>query len=205
MRIHTRSRSVVAVCALALGLVTACGTSGDDTDAAAELPTLNDDATDDAAAGGSETDEAPGDNPSDDVDGEEVDPDLVFADYEKCMGEHGVDISFAEPADDGSGDSGAQAGALESTSLDDEAMDEAMAACDSILDDAFGDFEPSPEQEAEMADQMLEMQKCLDEKGFDIDLDGDTFLVETEGDGDEFEQAMRACEPEFVFDGGVEE
>jgi hypothetical protein len=40
---------------------------------------------------------------------------------------------------------------------------------------------------------MLEMQRCLSEAGFDIDLDGMTFELDENVDFEAFEEAMDAC------------
>lgn len=162
--------------------LSACGTSTED--AASELPTLNtetDDTTDTAL-------EENGDDSGD----EEVDQDKAMADFEACMADLGIDIGSP-------GGSGTMTQEFEMESdgdgqpLDPESMDEAIAECDAILEDAFGSFELSPEEEAEEADSMLALQKCLAESGFDIQMDGGSFQLDENVDFDEFESAMDAC------------
>ena len=78
------------------------------------------------------------------------------------------------------------------------------AACDPILEDAFGSFEPTPEMEAEMRDAELAMAQCMRERGIDMpDPDpSDPGMIAIDGDVDPevFEEALDACSRE-VFGG----
>lgn len=173
--------------ALTLG---ACGSAATSDDASSDLPTL------DAGA-----DDGSNDDGSSDEDGEneevtEEDAEAAMAEYEKCMADFGIEINMAgtEGADidstqveDGAGYAAAP--------TDEDSFEEASETCDPILEDAFGDFEMSPEQEAELADQMLEMQKCLADAGFDIDMSGGAFELDADIDFDAFDAAMQKCEP----------
>ena len=128
--------------AAALMLVmTACGG-----DAAGEttptLPTLTEETA--AAAETTTTTEA-------------VDPEEAFQEYNDCMREHGVEMP----------DFGEGGGAIDLVEGDSEAFEEATAACDPILDAAFGEFELSPDQEAEMMDQELAFAQCMRDAGID--------------------------------------
>lgn len=139
-----------------------------------------------------------------------VDPEQAFARYEDCMADFGIEMSI-EPAD------GSAVQEVDVTASPDAGDDvapagpsdfaEAEETCGPILDDAFGDFELTPEQEAEMEDQMLEFEKCLDGKGFgglvvfgdatppDPDLDAEPSAAELDEEG--FEAAMNECDEVF--------
>ncbi len=93
---------------------------------------------------------------------EAVDPDEAFADYEACMAEHGL----ALPTIDADGDETVTIQAIEED-IDFEAWEEAEQACAPILEAAFGEFEMSPEEEAEFMDQQLEFAKCMRDNGVD--------------------------------------
>lgn len=90
-----------------------------------------------------------------------VDPELAFQEYSACMREHGIDM----PDPDTSGGGGVIS--IGGEGIDLEAMDEAAAACDPILAGAFGEFEMSLEQEAEIRDQELAFARCMRDNGVD--------------------------------------
>lgn len=192
--------------AIAVAMVLAAGCAagdGDDDAGAAELPTLQSGASDDEAAdeSTSESDDSGGGGArgSD----EEVDPEIAMAEYEQCMEEQGVSMSLAVEGGDGASietletDADANDDSLELSGegLDLEEFEAAAEACDPILEDAFGSFEMTPEQEAEMADQMLELEKCLADEGFDIDMSGgNSFQIGGDDmDFEAFEEAMQTC------------
>jgi len=137
--------------------------------------------------------------PGADVD-EPIDPDLAFAEFQKCMEDNGVTVEMA-------GSGGATIETLENIPADQvadgvfepEDFEAAEAECNEILEDAFGSFELSPEQEAEMADAELELQRCLSEAGFDIDMGGGSFMLSEEIDFEAFEDAMSGCGNEISF------
>lgn len=172
---------------MALG---ACGPS--EADEASDLPTLS-----------SQTDDSSSDEDANDGDSDgelsEADQEKAMAEYESCMADAGVDIGSFIGGDSG----GAAVESIEVGSgedgepLDFEAFETAAEACDQILEDAFGSFEMTPEQEAEAADQMLEMQRCLSEAGFDINLDDNAFELDENVDFEAFEEAMSSCSPDF--------
>lgn len=182
----------------------ACGSGATSDDASgesasADLPTLEAGGGADAAAIREE---------GEDSEISEEDAEAAIAQYDKCMADFGIELDlgsaggggadvestqFVEGADDG--------GAL----FDEDSFDEASETCDPILEDAFGDFELSPEQEAEMADQMLEMQKCLADAGFDIDMSEGAFELDPDVDFDEFENAMSQCEPAGIETAGTDQ
>ena len=175
--------------ALTLGLA-ACGSAANEDAASADaLPTLEnttDTSTDDDADSGDESD----------ADAEDVDPEIAMAEYEQCLADNGIDL--ASSGEDG--DAFAMEFEVEPGDEDlvMEDFEAAAAECDSILEDAFGEFELSPEEEAEMADQMLEMQRCLAEKGIDIETDDGNAAFQIGGDldFDEMEAAMDECSPD---------
>ena len=51
---------------------------------------------------------------------------------------------------------------------DDEGFQEAQEACQPILEDAMGEIELDPEQEAEMREQLLEFAECMRDHGIDM-------------------------------------
>ncbi len=175
-------------------LLGACGSSSEQ-GKGDELPTLNDSAETETE---SETTRTTSDIK------EPVDPEQAFAQYEACMSDHGVDVSALTPGGGGATVNNDGAGDKDSSIPAPNAADfeEANTACESILKDAFGEFEMSPEDEAKLADELLDMQKCLADKGFDIDLAGGSFEVDESVDFDEFQQAMNSCAPEGTFGAG---
>lgn len=189
-------------------LASACGSDANAT--TAQLPTIESSTTtvqgpsdtsanEAEAANGTETSgtDTPGDEP--------VDPQLAFAEFDQCMADHGIEIETSvvsegagfDTLDDASITDPDDLEGLSSPSDFTEAdFEEAQAACDPILANAFGDFELSPEQEAEFADEMLELEKCLSAQGFEIDLDDATFEVDESVDFDALNAAMTKCAPE---------
>lgn len=185
----------------------ACGSTADDV-ATSELPTLEE--SHDSVSGDPDgtsdngDDQATSDEQSDDKTEEEsapIDPDEAMAKFEACMAENGIDISAEgggnvqtiELDDD---EAGSQEDAI-------EAMEEATKECDKILDDAFGEFEMSPEQEAEMADQNLELERCLADNGIDIDISGGAFELPADLSVDQFDELMSECAPDTqLFESG---
>lgn len=189
---HARVRLFALALAAALSLG-ACGSASDSGDAAAELPTLS--AADDTSSDSGDSD---GDGTElDNADAEQVDPELVMADYEKCLADLGVDVDFA-------GAGGASIESFETDEEDDatgtpnlEDFEAAAEQCDSILDDAFGDFDLTPEQEAEQADQMLVYERCMADAGFDIDTSGGVMELDADIDFEAFEAANESCAQSF--------
>lgn len=93
-----------------------------------------------------------------------VDPEEAFQEFTACMREHG--INMPDPETEGGAD-GAVISIEGGGPMDPEAFEEAAAACDPILEAAFGEFELSPEQEAEMMDQQLAFAQCMRDNGVD--------------------------------------
>ena len=62
------------------------------------------------------------------------------------------------------------------------------------------EFEATPEQEAEMADQMLELSKCLAEEGIEMgDMSGASFELPADIPFEDVEAAMAKCQPDSEF------
>ena len=196
---HIRTR-LLAICTAVLMFAAACS-SGAET-ATSELPTLADstaeETTDTDGADEGESDDAAAEE-DEGGEPEEVDPEIAMAEYEKCMADQGVNMSMAVAGEEGSSietfetdpnDADSNAGA---EPLDFENFEAAAEICEPILEDAFGSFEMTPEQEAEMADQMLELEKCMSEAGFDIDMSGNSFQLDDSIDFEAFEEAMSSC------------
>lgn len=202
-------------------VASACGSEADT--ATAELPSIESSTTSispssdtasearDTSSGGNAGNagnEDTGQNSAEDAeqasDGEPVDPEVAIADYEKCMADQGIEMQMVTGNVDGSGfeslddtiitDPDELDGTNQASTFGSEDFEEAEKTCGPILEDAFGDFELSPEQEAEQADEMFELQKCLAAEGFDIDMGGGSFELGGEDfDFEAFEGAMTTC------------
>ncbi len=196
---HIRTR-LLAICTAVLMLAAACS-SGAET-ATSELPTLADSTTEETTDTDGAAEGESGDAAAEEDEGgepEEVDPEIAMAEYEQCMADQGVTMSLAVAGEEGSSietfetdpnDADANAGA---ESLDFEDFEAAAEICEPILENAFRSFEMTPEQEAEMADQMLELERCMSEAGFDIDMSGNSFQLDDSIDFEAFEEAMSSC------------
>lgn len=173
----------IAVAGALMLVLAACGGDGAD-NTTPTLPMLNDQATE-AEPDATTTTEA-------------IDPEEAFQEYTECMREHGIEMP-----DPTSGDGGGVI-SIESESGDMEAFEEAGAACDPILEAAFGEFELSPEQEAEMMDQQLAFAQCMRDNGVDWPdpTSHNSHMIELGDDMDPetLNTAMETCAPE-MFDG----
>lgn len=207
------TRALLAL--LVAGTLAACGGGGGGGDD--QVATLGDDSAsqdDDTSSG-------------DDGDGEltEAEREDAMLEFTECMREHGIDMP--DPSSSGGGDvvisrrpgAGANGAADSGGPRDDAAFEAANEACEGILDDAFGDRpQLSPEEQAEMQDQMLAFTECMREHGIDMpdpqfDEDGG-FSVRASGPEDagagggpdpsdpDFEEAQEACQGELGFEGG---
>lgn len=112
-----------------------------------------------------------------------TDADEAIAQYEACMRDLGIDI---EMGDGGDGavtmemQSNTPAGTDQSTT--DDGFDEASAACDPLLEGAFGSFERDPQTEAEEADAALALQRCMADAGYEVDVQGGAVMMMTDDD-----------------------
>jgi len=189
---RTSSRRWFIVLAATLAILAgACGSSSDPA-AAPELASIDEPADAATVADGDEPDVA--ETPK------AVDPEQAFAEFEACMADHGVTVAIGGPGGAPVDDlDPSSEPAQEVTPADLEA---AEAECEPILDNAFASFDLSPEQEAERADELLEVQQCLAEAGFEIDMSGGRFQVPQDVDFDEFNIAMKDCASLGAVGGG---
>lgn len=181
-------RAAALAGALVLALA-ACGGGAAAEETTPTLPTLTEAAT--AASDATTTTEA-------------VDPEEAIQEYTACMREHGIEMPDPESGDGGGvisieGDPG---------DFDLTAFDEAAAACDPILEAAFGEFEMSPEQEAEMMDQQLAFAQCMRDEGIDWpdpDSSGGMMIeIPDNVDPDQLDEAMQMCsQGAFGAEGGI--
>ncbi len=183
----SRSNRVLILLGVLMLLLTACGGNSADT-TTPTLPTLTEE-TATAAEEATTTTEA-------------VDPEDAFQKYTACMREQGIEMP--DPGSDGGGVVTMQV----DEDMDFGAFDEAAQECDSILDAAFGEFEMSPEQEAEMMDQELALAQCMRDNGIDWpDPSGDGNLTIELGDDVDPETvnaAMETCMKDAFGDlGGI--
>ena len=130
---------------------------------------------------------------------EPVDPDEAFLEYGACMREMGVDMP--DPASDG------ESVTMVGSDADQETLEAAMAECDPILESAFGEFEMSPEQDAERLDMELAFARCMRENGVeewqDPNPDGSTIIdIGPDDDMETLEAAMETCSTEVYGDVG---
>jgi hypothetical protein len=189
----TRTRgatALVAVLALVLGLA-ACGDGGHGP-SVASLGGATPDRDDDSGGGGG----GKGDN----ADNAEF-QDAMLA-YAKCMRSHGIDMP--DPTFDGEGHVGI--GAKGGKGAGKAAFEKADKACHHIIEDAEPEAQQlTPQEQAELQDQMLAMARCMRSKGHDmpdpqVDDDGKvTIQHRADGGGrmnpddPDFQKDMDAC------------
>lgn len=186
---------------LLVGGAAACGGGDDGSDDVATLGAEADDPRDEARDGSGE----------ELTDAEREDAMLEFT---ECMREHGVEMP--DPQQGGGG--GFAITNEVNGPGDAEAFEAAQEACGEILDDAFGERpQLSPEEEAEMRDNMLAFAECMREHGIDMPdpefgTEGGGFSVRVEAssgadrgprpDDEEFQEAQEACQGELGFEEG---
>ncbi len=194
---RTDATRVVAMVALTLAvLVAGCG-GGDVSSVDPELPSLVDSAGD--SSDQEDPSEQAGDAGSAETSNDSVSPadaDELFARFEACMAEHGIEVEGIGGGAELEEEPGAVDPGDEVPSVED--FEAAQEECNPILDEAFGDLELSPEQEAEFADAMLAVQRCMDDKGFDVDVSSASGVMDVPVDVDfeEFDAALSGCERE---------
>jgi hypothetical protein len=198
----TRRRGAVTAAAitLAAGLLAACGgSSGADTPEVASLDEETATTTDTSNGGGSGS----GDEST-------ADPEQALLDYAECMREHGIDMPDPQISEEGGGvliqqeDSGIDPNS--------EEFQEAEKACEHFLEDARGDIEVDPEQQAEMQDQLLEFAQCMRDHGIDMPdpvfgEDGRVEIQARAGEGnprddEDFQTAQEECNEEVGMEPG---
>jgi hypothetical protein len=156
MRIDNRRRAVnTAAILFAAGLLAACGGGGDA--GSPEVASLDDESSTTATSEGSG-----GSEPS------AADREEALLDFAECMREHGIDMPDPQISQDGGG--GILIQQEEGSGMDPESEEfqAAEEACEPILEDAAGDIQLDPEQEAEMREQLLEFAQCMRDHGIDM-------------------------------------
>jgi hypothetical protein len=151
----------------------------------------------------------------DDRSDKDVDPQDAMLEFAKCMRSHGIDMPDPEVA--GSGRPGIMIrrdGGEGAVKFDDERFKAAEEDCEHFLREARGSFEPpSPEEQAEMRDQMLAFAKCMREHGIEMPdptFDGEGRVSiqagaaqgEVDFESGEFQAAQEACSEIFGGEGG---
>lgn len=184
MVVPIRFRFTALAVATALTLA-ACG--GGDTASAPTVPSVGDTTVD---ADGPTGDATP------------VDPDEAFDAYTDCMRDNGIEMPESSDIAGGVVE-------FEATALDPETFDDAQAACGEILTDAFGEFELSPEEEAEQRDMALAFARCMRDEGIDWPDPGteNAAIIEfgdTSVDQEAFDEALQTCN-EATFGGSTGE
>lgn len=161
-----------------------------------------------ALAGGEEGDGSESAT-GDDGGSEEAFADAAY-EYAGCMRENGLD-AWPDPVVDEDGGIDMDPGGGEAYDLDDPDVEAANEECQSILDGAEpagSDPGLTPEEQAEMQDQVLAMAQCMRDRGWDfpdpeVDADGghvgivvgdgSTLPQEGDPDFDQFEQDQEQC------------
>lgn len=153
-----------------------------------------------------------------------ADPEEAFVEFQTCMEDEGVPPEVFEFELDGAGvgvddpdGSNGQTPSDPLADVDPELLDQAQQACAPILEDAVGEFEYSPEQEAALEDAGLAFQECMIEQGIDpslvagfsdpggVDVEGDGRDVDPQAEGfdaenfdeEQFTKAAEACQGVF--------
>ena len=141
------AKTTAALCAL--GLLTSCG--GDSGAAGSDVASLDDGTTPATTDGDDAGETSPADREE------------AMLEFTECMRDRGIDMPDPEFSGEGGG------GMIEMTAdPEDEGFQEAQEACQPILEDAMGEIELDPEQEAEMREQLLEFAECMRDHGIDM-------------------------------------
>jgi hypothetical protein len=189
---NRRAMASVSMVALSFALLGACGGGGgdDDTDSS-DVASVDDE--------GSSSDSTPDDTATDGSVSPE-DREEAMLEFAQCMRDHGVDME--DPQFDGEGRGGID---LQVTPENEDEVDAAQEACQSILEDTMGELEMDPEQEAEMREQMLEYAQCMRDHGVDMpdpQFEDGGFVVQEDVSNDpDFEAADEECRPEEMGPG----
>jgi hypothetical protein len=196
------AKLAAAVLVLVAVPLAACGADKGSDDAVASLDSAaassdsSTSTTDDDSAGGGRG--AIGDDPAFQD---------AMLEYAQCMRDHGIDMPDPTFDDDGHVTLNG-GGPKDRGSASDDAFEAADEACRSILEDAAPDISLSPEEQAEMQDQMLAMAQCMRAKGHDmpdpqVNDKGQVQVHVGEGDGGgpdrddpDFQHDMEECSQE---------
>ena len=114
-----------------------------------------------------------------------TDPEEALLAYTECMRDEGIDLP--DPQTGGAG-GGGMIVVDEQVDPGDERFQEAQATCGPIMEDAMGDVEIDPEQEAEMREQMLAFAECMRDHGIE-------FPDPTFGEGGRVEIGLGGADP----------
>lgn len=129
---------------------------------------------------------------------EDLSPEEAQLRFEQCLEDAGIENPFGDAEGESiTGEDGGEQGTTFALELDDEADFEAFEKCNEIMGEAFGEFTPSPEQEALLKDAELEFNQCMTDKGFDISGEGGGFEIEGDIDFDELDAAASECDSAF--------
>jgi hypothetical protein len=197
MRTNSRRGATAAVAVvLAAGLLAACGGSG-----GAESPEVA--SLDD----GTTTTDSSNSDGTDNSEASPEDREQALLDYAECMRDHGIDMPDPQiSSEDGGGILIQQEGDGADMNPESEEFQQADEACQPILEEAMGDMEIDPEQQAEMREQLLEFAQCMRDHG--IDMEDPVFdengrvQIKTNGpsdgggdprDDEDFQAAQEAC------------
>ncbi len=92
-----------------------------------------------------------------------TDPEDAMLAFAECMRDHGIDMPDPQRVGD-------RGGAAIELGVDpsSEEFEAAQAACEPLMEDAFGEMEVDPEEEAEMREELLEFSACMREHGIDM-------------------------------------
>lgn len=196
----------------------ACGSSGSSPDG--QVASLSDEKSETTTADnqavpadgeeGGDANEEPAEGGTSNGEISQEDVNLAFAEYEACMEENGAGgvVGGVMGFGDGGGaevpDGGTDNGDPNAAAVSREDFEAADEACNPILDRAFGSFDLNPEQEAELADDMLAVQRCLADKGIEVEMSGNSISVTGDIDMEEMNEAMEECTPDARIYGGTE-
>lgn len=123
----------------------------------------------------------------------EVDNEEAMLEYTQCMRENGVDMP-----DPTTGEGGYIS--IEGGEADFGALEEANKECSPILEAAYGDFELTPEQDAEMRDLELAFAQCMRDNGIDWPDSGAFNNLDEDFDFSTANGAMEICGEEVYGD-----
>ncbi len=199
----SRTRRLAAATSIATALLlSACGsTATSDTSSAdtgdqtvASLPEVPVDSSADEPT--SDTAESFDDSPE--AADEDLSPEEAELRFEQCLEDAGIDNPFDSAQGESiTGDADEDENSVMAFELGEDVDFEAFEKCNEILSDAFGEFTPSPEQEALMKDAELEFNQCMTDNGFDISGSDGAFEISGDIDFAEFDAAASECDSAF--------
>lgn len=208
-KLTTKRRNILVAAVATISLFgSACGETAAATDehspAVASLPA--DDAGETSAGGGSNSgtsqDDPDQSDTKDDTDQGASDddagltPEEAQVAFSQCLKDEGVDDPFNGPDGEVLGEEdGPQSARFEITDEEDAAaFESALDKCNQIFEDNFGEFDMSPEQEAEAKDLEAAFNQCMANEGFPSV--GGGFEI-AEGTMTDFEAASDECQSIF--------